>query len=196
MKVIGVTGGVGSGKSVVLDELKTLYNCEVIKADNVAHSLMAKGEIAYNAIVSEFGSEILDTNAEFHKEIMAKLIFTNNTNRKKIDSIVHPLVTDYIVNTIKVAKKENVLDYIFIEAALLIENGFDQICDELWYIYVNKYIRIQRLMSGRGYSREKCISIINSQKTDDFYKMNCKYTIDNSYDLDKTLLDIDNLLKK
>lgn len=196
MKVIGVTGGVGSGKSVVLDELKTLYNCEVIKADNIAHKLMLKGETAYEAIVLEFGSEILDENGEFHKEAMARLIFTDDNNRKKIDNIVHPIVTDYIVNIINQLKKESVLDYIFIEAALLIENGFNQICDELWYIYVDKNIRIQRLMAGRGYSREKCISIINSQKTDDFYKLHCKYTIDNSYDLNKTLLDIDNLLKK
>lgn len=196
MRVIGVTGGVGSGKSAVLDELKKQYNCEVVKADNIAHKLMLKGETAYEAIVLEFGSEILDENGEFHKEAMARLIFTDDNNRKKIDNIVHPIVTDYIVNIINQLKKESVLDYIFIEAALLIENGFNQICDELWYIYVDKNIRIQRLMAGRGYSREKCISIINSQKTDDFYKLHCKYTIDNSYDLNKTLLDIDNLLKK
>lgn len=184
MIVLGITGGVGSGKSRVLYELKEAYDAYIIEADKLAHTLMQPGETIYNAVVEAFGEEILCDEApyEIDRRKLGEIVFNDEVKLKLLNSLSHPLVKAHILNEIKQAKEKGNVSLFVIEAALLIEDGYREICDELWYIWVSKETRIERLMAQRGYTREKCISIMESQSPDSFYKENTDCTIDNEKD--------------
>ncbi len=186
MKVIGVTGGVGTGKSTVLSILENDYNAKIIEADKVAHFLMEPDKEAYTEIVHLFGEDILYANREINRNVLGSIVFNDSHQLLKLNSIVHPAVKKYIQNQIYDAQTNGEYKYVIIEAALLIEDGYKSICDELWSIYTDKSVRIDRLMSSRGYDYDKCISIINSQNDDEFYKSNCDYIIDNTHELNNT----------
>jgi dephospho-CoA kinase len=180
--VIGITGGVGSGKSTVLDILKSKFNAEIIEADKVGHIIMSKSMPAYYRIIEEFGESVLDDEGNVDRNALGKIVFGNEMKLKKLNSIIHPAVKEYIINFIQKCKTDKV-DYIIVEAALLIEAGYRDICDTFWYVYASRDVRIERLMSSRNYTKEKCISIMDNQLSDDEFANNCDITINNSGNL-------------
>ena len=103
----------------------------------------------YYKIVKEFGNIILDSEGNIDKKILAKIIFSDNKLRLKINSFIHPSVKKEVIKQYEKYKKENKIDFLFVEAALLIEDNYDKICDEIWYIYVSKENRRKRLKESR-----------------------------------------------
>lgn len=196
MKVIGITGGVGTGKSTVLSILKEEYNATIIEADKVAHQLMMPGGATYQPIIEAFGQEILETDGGISRVKLGAIVFSDAEKLNQLNGITHPAVKDFIVNIIEREAARGQDAFVVIEAALLIETGYQDICDEIWYIYSDENVRIQRLMASRGYSKEKCISIMKNQSNEVFYRENCQQVIDNSGDFIYTKQQIDNLLKK
>lgn len=180
MRVIGITGGVGAGKSKVLEYLEEKYNCQVILADKVAHMLEEKGQKCYEELTSLLGEEILAPDKSIDKQKMAGVIFSDRDLLYKVNNIVHPAVKSYIVKTIEDKRIEGRLDFLFIEAALLIEDGYDVIVDELWYIHSDVDVRRDRLKSTRAYSDEKIDEIIQKQLSEEEFRKHCKVIIDNS----------------
>ena len=180
MRVIGITGGVGAGKSKVLDYLEEKYNCRVIMADKVAHMLEEKGQKCYEELTALLGEEILAPNKSIDKQKMARVIFSDRDLLNKVNNIVHPAVKAYIVKTIEDKRIEGRLDFLFIEAALLIEDGYDVIVDELWYINSDVDVRRDRLKSTRAYSDEKIDEIIQKQLSEEEFRKHCKVIIDNN----------------
>lgn len=180
MKIIGITGGVGAGKSALLSYVEKDYNCQVILADQAAHLLQRKGEACYNAVVEVLGRDCLNLDGDIDKKKMADIIFANPTLLRKINAIVHPTVKEYIILQIDEARKKNELDFFFIEGALLIENGFKDIVDELWYIYADREIRRKRLRTLRAYSDQKIERIMASQLSEDTFRKHCTVVIDNN----------------
>lgn len=193
MKVIGITGGIGSGKSMVLHLLKEQFHAITLEADKIAHMLMEPNGSTYNPIVTQFGKEILLENGAIDREKLGKVVFGNKEALEALNQIVHPRVKAYIIQEINAHKEEAGL--LVIEAALLLEDGYQTICDELWYVFARQEVRIQRLMSGRGYTKEKCISVMKNQAPDTFYMEHCDYTIDNSGDIEETGKQVKDLLK-
>ena len=188
MKIIGITGGVGSGKSRVLNELKVQYGAYIIEADKLAHELMEPGKVIYEEIVTAFGEDIL-CEEEPHvidRVKLGKIVFSDKNHLEALNKIVHPLVKKSILMSIRQAKEKGDVRLFVIEAALLIEDGYKSICDELWYIWVDKETRIKRLMLQRNYTKEKSVSIMNNQSSDEFYKENCDFIIDNNRDYEYT----------
>ncbi len=188
MKIIGITGGVGSGKSRVLNELKVQYGAYIIEADKLAHELMEPGKVIYEEIVTAFGEDIL-CEEEPHvidRVKLGKIVFSDKKHLEALNKIVHPLVKKSILMLIRQAKEKGDVRLFVIEAALLIEDGYKSICDELWYIWVDKETRIKRLMLQRNYTKEKSVSIMNNQSSDEFYKENCDFIIDNNRDYEYT----------
>ena len=183
---IGVTGGVGAGKSTILQILEDKYNAHIIMADDVARELMNKGKASYRAIVKEFGDDILREDGEIDRQKLADIVFQDEEKLNKLNSIVHPLVRKAIVKEQKQVNKKEPDRLIVLEAALLIEAGYKEILDELWGVIVQKEIRIQRLMDSRGYTREKSESIIANQLSDEEFRANCDFIIDNSGTLEDT----------
>lgn len=183
MKVIGLTGGIGAGKSTILSILEE-QGCYTVQLDQVAHLLMKPGEECYNKIIDLFGEVILsDENQEIDRKKLADIVFSDDEKIKKLNNIVHPYVKKWIKNKIEEMKQDKSCTMFVMEAALLIEDHYDEICDELWYVYADEETRINRLMIARGYSREKARSIINNQLSDDEYRKHCQRVIDNSGEL-------------
>lgn len=180
MKVIGITGGVGAGKSKVLEYLEEKYNCQVILADKVAHMLEEKGQKCYEELIALLGEEILAPDKSIDKQKMARIIFADKDLLYKVNNIVHPAVKAFIVKTIEDKRIEGRLDFLFIEAALLIEDGYDAIVDDLWYIHSDVDVRRDRLKSTRAYSDEKIDEIIQKQLSEEEFRKHCKVIIDNS----------------
>lgn len=195
MKSIGITGGVGSGKSELLSHIRDKYRCKIILSDLLAKELQEKGKPCYSPLVTLLGTEILDENGNIRKDKMAEKIFSDEVLLTKVNEIIHPAVVKAIVDDMDESKKSGCFDFFFVEAALLIETGFDKICDELWYIYTNENVRRDRLKASRGYSDEKINGIIASQLPEETFRKYCKVVIDNSGNLTDSKKQVDEILE-
>ncbi|MBP5198780.1 MAG: dephospho-CoA kinase [Lachnospiraceae bacterium] len=195
MKFIGITGGVGAGKSAVLDYIRDNYNCVIYPADNVAHLLYEKGTDCYEKIVSLLSEKILDEEGNIDKKKMAGAIFEDESLLTKINDIVHPAVREFLLNAFEEAKESGKYDFFFVEAALLIEAGYKGVVDELWYVYADPEVRRKRLKESRGYDDAKIDSILSNQLSDEEFRKNCDVIIDNSGELSYVYGKIDKLLE-
>lgn len=188
--VIGITGGIGCGKSTALNILKENFSAHIIDADKVAHRLMEPFNPAYNNVKASFGDKIIGSDGFIDRKRLGQIVFNDKEKLKCLNSIVHPMVKEAIKAEIKDINEKNLyksatahLDknvLIAVEAALFIEAGYMDICDELWYIYTDNESRIERLIKSRGYTREKAESIIGSQLSDNEFRRHCHIVIDNS----------------
>jgi len=171
MKFIGITGGVGAGKSAVIKFLSEKENIRVMLADEIAHDLMKQGTRCYKKIVKAFMYDnILDSSGEFDRGKLAKVIFSSEEKRLRMNGIVHPAVKEYVKEQLAAERERGELDFLVLEAALLIEDHYDEVCDELWYIYASPEVRKERLMTTRGYSEEKVEQIFESQLPEEVYR--------------------------
>ncbi len=191
MRTIGITGGVGCGKSAVLEYIADRYNARVIYADKLAYELESPGHECYDEIVSLLGRDILEPDGDIDKKKMAAAIFADDSLLKQVNGIIHPAVKKHILAEIEKEQTAGQYDFFILEAALLIQDGYDRILDELWYVYTDADVRRNRLKASRGYSDEKIDSIMRSQLSDDEYMDHCVFKIDNSGDLQDTYRQID-----
>lgn len=194
MRIIGITGGIGTGKSTVLTILKEQFHAYIVETDKLAHELMKPNQSVYNQIIKIFGKNILKSDQTIDREKLGNIVFNNKNELEKLNNIIHPEVKKFIIQDIKEKKRENIITYYVIEAALLIEDGYKMICDELWYIYTEKEERIHRLLLGRGGSREKWETIIEKQSSEEYYRQNCDVVIDNGRSIKITQSIINELL--
>ena len=196
MKVIGITGGVGAGKSTVLNLIKERCSCFVLMADEAAHEVKKKGQVCYRELVDLLGSEVLADDGEIDKDRMAKVIFAQGNEEllKKVNEMIHPRVKEYVLKSIDDHRAAGDVDYYFIEAALLIEDGYREICDELWYVYADEKVRADRLRRTRGYSDERIRGIMDKQNDDALFRKYCDRVIENNDDIEATGKQIDMLL--
>ena len=133
MRVIGVTGGVGSGKSFVLNYIEEHFDARVVMADDVGHLLMMPVQAGYEPVVRLFGDWIVNEDGSLNRETIAQIVFDKKDMLEKLNKIIHPAVKKYIIREIERSKKEET-EFFFIEAALLLEDNYDEIYDEMWYI--------------------------------------------------------------
>lgn len=180
MKVLGITGGVGAGKSTVLSYLIQAYGARVIQADQAGHYLMEPGKKCYYQIVESFGTGILRGDQGIDREKLGSLVFGDREKLQKLNAIIHPAVREYIAGEIEKERQEGKVPFVAVEAALLIEDHYETICDEIWYIYVDEETRRKRLRDSRGYSEEKTRSILRNQLSDKRFRDACQFVVDNS----------------
>ncbi len=201
MYVIGVTGGVGSGKSALLQYLKDNYSCRILLADEAAHEVEKPGGAVYEALtglleeaqqkaalsktVGDLGADaangpVLGGDGTICAKTMAALIFADKELLGKVNALVHPAVWDYVSEAIDRERKSGRVRYFFLEAALLIECGYRAMVDEMWYIYCDEAVRRERLKQSRGYTDEKIDSIMKSQLSEDEFRAGTDFVIDNS----------------
>ena len=186
MMTIGITGGVGAGKSQILSYIEERYNSKVIRADEVAHLLEEPGHECYDRIVALLGSDVLQEDGAIDKKKMAAVIFNDKEKLSGINAIIHPEVKKYIIEQIQTEKKAEVIDFLFIEAALLIEEHYDEIVDEMWYIHTDIEIRSKRLAQSRQYSAERIANIMRGQLSEEEFRKHCSVVIINNGDLEET----------
>lgn len=140
MKILGITGGVGSGKSRVLYDLQKNYGAYVVEADKLAHELMEPGKPIYNKIVESFGRGILAEEPPYliDRQLLGSEVFSDKEKLCILNGISHPMVKESIKEQIKSAETEGKINLFVIEAALLIQDGYKALCDEIWYIWVDR----------------------------------------------------------
>lgn len=190
MLVIGITGGVGAGKSSVLQALREHCSCKIVLADDVGNKVKEPGQKCYEKIVELLGTEILKEDLTIDKVKMAEKIFADSDILESVNAIIHPAVEEYILNEMQAEREKQKIDVFFLEAALLIEAGYLPYLDELWYIYSEKNVRINRLKESRAYSEEKIQKIMNSQLSDEEFKKYADVVLDNSHEFEQTFLQI------
>ena len=167
MKVIGITGGVGSGKSQVLEYLREQYGVLVIQADLVGHEVMEPGEKAYGQVLEAFGDGILDRDGRIDRKKLGGIVFSCQERLPALNAIIHP------------ARKEG-RTYAAVEAALFLEEKYDAFCDETWYIDTDEDVRRRRLKESRGYTDERIDQILRAQKSREEFLARCQAVVENN----------------
>ena len=180
MKVYGITGGAGTGKSEVIKMLQQNFGGCVIMSDEVARELMQKGNISYQLIVEYFGRDILMDDGEIDRKKLADHVFNNKEALEKLNSMTHPYVKDEIRKLIAEAEASGECRFVALESAILLECGYEDICDEFWYVYTKPEIRRQRMKETRNYSDEKVDSVIRNQQPDEVFFEQCSFVIKNN----------------
>ncbi len=197
MLFVGITGGVGAGKSAILSYLSGHYRCRVMLADEIAHLLMEPGAVCYDKLRELFAEDdILKKDGQIDRPKMAAVLFSDAKKRELLNGIVHPAVKEYVLGQLEREREKQELDMLVLEAALLIEEHYDAICDELWYIYTSEENRRIRLKENRGYSDEKIYSIFQSQMPEAAFRAFCAEEIDNNKTPEEAFVQIDKILKK
>ncbi len=196
MLLIGITGGVGAGKTSVLNYIRQNYSCRIELADEVAHKVKEPGEECYNRLVELMGEDILCEDQTIDKGKMAAKIFADADLLEQVNECIHPAVKEYLLREIEQERNKGEINFFFIEAALLIEAGYKEIVDEMWYIYASEEVRSLRLQKERGYTVEKITQIMDNQLEDEEFRAGCDFVIDNSNDLEDTYRQIDKRLKE
>lgn len=168
MKVIGITGGVGAGKSTVVGILQKHYTTEYLHCDAIAHELMERGGSAHEELLSLFGEDLVNEDGTLNRSKLYERAFLGD-RVEELNACVHPSVRSYVEDRIASLKSEAFDGLILIEAALLIEAGYKDICDELWYVHAPVELRRNRLKANRGYSDERVDSIMAEQATEELF---------------------------
>lgn len=185
-QVIGITGGIGCGKSVVMSILEEEYGAYVLLSDLVGHELMIPGAVNYNGIVEAFGTDILLENGEIDRKKLGSIVFGNPEKLVLLNSITHPNIMKEIRDRIDAALANPAYQMVCLESALLFETELADYCDQTWYVYADEKVRIERLIAGRGYTREYCEMVMGKQKGTDSYREKADVILDNSGDMENT----------
>ena len=192
-KIIGITGGVGCGKSAVMEILKEDYDAGILFTDLIAHELMAPGQVCYEGIVKTFGPGILAEDKTINRRRLSDIVFRDADLLKKLNELTHPAVIEETFSRTD-KMKEAGKKLIAVESALLVDAGITDRFDSLWYVFAEDEIRIRRLMESRGYSEEKTRSVMGSQNKEAGYVRFCDHVIDNSRTLEETKRQIRDIL--
>ncbi len=188
-KIIGLTGGIGSGKTMVAEYFKSL-GIPVYIADKEARQLMISENII-NALFNEFGKEILE-NGILNREKLAQLVFNNPKKLQKLNSIVHPEVKKHFD---KWVEKHKNYPFVVKEAAILFESGSYKYCDTIITVTAPLETRIQRVMKRDKTDRESVLKRIENQWTDEQRIAKSNYVIHN-LSVESTKKQVDEILKK
>lgn len=157
-KIIGLTGGSGSGKSTVAAALRSL-GAFVIDCDKIAHENMLKGGIAYNEIVEAFGGSILAASGEIDRKSLGNIVFNDKRALERLNRITHRHITDRV----KALADKSDSKITVIDAPLLYQTGLDRLCDSVWVTDAPYDVRLKRIMERDGITREAAESRLKNQ---------------------------------
>jgi dephospho-CoA kinase len=160
MKLIGLTGGVGSGKSTVAEMLREL-GASVVDADEAAHAVYEPGSPGFDAVVREFGDEYV-AGGRIDRARLGELVFHDDDARRRLNSIVHPLVRDWMAQRTAEAAERGA-EVVVQDVPLLFENGLERLFSTVVLVYAPEEVQVERLISGRGITPERARAIIAAQ---------------------------------
>jgi len=161
MLKIGLTGGIGTGKSSVAEAFQSL-GAAVINADLLGHDAYLPGTIGYEEVVTEFGQEIVGSDGQIDRKKLGPIVFSDSSKMDRLNEIMHPLIRDLIEERL-VTLESNHNKVAVVEAAILIEAGWKSLFDEIWVVISDPEEVINRLGVRNGLSREDAVKRIDSQ---------------------------------
>lgn len=184
MKVIGLTGKTGSGKSIISSLLKDM-GVYVIDTDIIARKVVEKDMPALKELCEAFGDVILKSDKALDRKVLAKLAFSSKENTKTLSGITHPYITKEVGREISFAK-ENGYDFCVIDAAVLLESECKDFCDIVAVVCAKESVRLKRIMARDDIDEQSALLRMRAQKSDEYYLKNADIIImnDGSVDLE------------
>ncbi len=209
MKIIGLTGGIGSGKSTVADYLIS-RGFHVLDADQIAREIVLPGSEMLIRLTSIFGEEIIHEDGSLNRKKLGDLVFSDAEKKKTLDSMMHTEILELIHERVLQFREEAELaaetaidpghaaknKVIFIDAPLLFETGLDKSVGEIWVIDVDDETRIRRIMERDGLNREDILKRISTQMARDEKNSRADVILDNTGDQEALYRQIQELLEK
>lgn len=196
MKVIGIVGGMGAGKSTVIALWNEIQPISCISADVIGHDILLRGHAAYEPILEAFGKDILDDTGEIIRKKLGERAFKDPISVARLNQITHPLIIEEVERQITEAKRTKPGQYIILEAALLLESGLTRFTDLIVAVYADIEGRIQRIIKREGLPTEHILQRFKAQKEWKELESVADYIIDNDISLDYTREQIKNILEQ
>jgi len=193
MKLIGLTGGVGSGKSAVAEMMREL-GADVVDADEATHAVYEPGSPGFDAVVREFGEGYVD-RGRIDRSRLGELVFRDDDARRRLNSIVHPLVRDWMAQRTAEAAERGA-DAVVQDVPLLFENGLERLFSTVVLVYVPEEVQIERLVSGRGVTPERARGMIAAQMPIENKRGLAHHVINNSGTREETLAQVKAIWKQ
>ena len=188
-QIIGVTGGIASGKSNVCNIISQ-EGYPVIDCDKITAELSVQGGLLYNVIVKEFGEDFLLDNGDLDRKKLAKKIFNDSKSKELLDKITHPIIYEEVKKRL-----DKISDgLVFLEAPLLYESKFDNICDKIICVFLQKRLQVQRLMDREGIDEDYALAKIHSQMDLYMKKSLADFVIDSKGTFEETKLLVLNVI--
>ena len=191
-KVIGLTGGIASGKSTITDFLRR-QGYPVIDADQVVHELQAKGGKLYQVLVAEFGNSILTAEGDLDRKKLGQAVFENAELRAHLSLLQDKIIREELLARRDALKQTE--DVIFMDIPLLYEADYSGEVDEVWLVYVDKAQQLERLMKRNGFSVQDAENRLNAQLSLEEKRAKAQVLIDNSGVIEETLARVALLLE-
>ncbi len=186
MKVIGIVGGIGAGKSTVVALMNEIKPIRSISADLIGHEILKKGQKGYAPVIATFGESILDEEGEIIRKRLGEIVFQNPKLVDKLNAITHPIITQVIKERIQLYKQTDPGQHIVLEAALLIESGMIELTDVVIAVYTDLEERVRRVMLRDGIDKNQVGRRLKLQKEWEEMKQVSDYVVDNSISLEST----------
>ncbi len=192
MKIIGLTGGIGSGKSTVSEYLAS-KGIKIVDADKISHEMMENGSSLLEELAIAFGDEIINTDGSLNRRELARLAFATEEGKNLLNRITHKEISKRVDRQIAELKKSNER-IIFFDAPLLFEAGMDSKTGETWLVHVDEATRISRVRDRDGLSEEEILARIKAQMSEEEKLARASHVLDNSGSVEELYAQVDSLL--
>lgn len=190
MRKIGITGGIATGKSTVTNYLRQ-KGYAVVDADEAARAVVAPMSLGIDKVIDAFGQQIVKGDGQLDRELLGSVIFKDEAKRDQLNQLLHPLIMDWMDQ--QIAQAEAAI--VFVDVPLLYEVGYDKKVDQVWLVYVNRMIQLQRLMVRNHLTEEEANQRIDSQWSLEDKKEKADVILINEGNLDALYRQIDQLLE-
>ena len=167
MKVYGLTGKTGAGKSTVAEKLEKIGFC-VIDGDKIAHSITEKGKPAISMLANEFGCDIIEDDGSLNRKLLASRAFKDRESTAKLNAITHPIIKAEFEKELRKAEAEG-FSFAVIDAAALLESSCKDLCEKIIVVTAPEEIRLSRILLRDGITKEQALIRINAQFPDEYY---------------------------
>ena len=183
MKIVGLTGGISSGKSTVSSYLKQL-KIPVIDADEVARKVVEPNSQGAREIRKTFGSDVFEEDGSLNRQKLGSLIFSNAENRQKLDDLLQPLIKIMILDEIEEYRQKGE-NMIVLDLPLLFEKQYEELCEDIIVVYIPKELQLERLMRRNQYTKQEALSRIDSQLSIEEKRKRATVLLDNQGTIQK-----------
>ena len=195
MYTIGLTGGIGTGKSTVSNYLRE-KGCLIIDADALSRKMTEKGQPALEEIAKVFGTHLINDDGNLDRQALGNIVFNDKEKLDILQSIITDKVVEYINHMLLKFKEDDFKGIVVIDAPLLFECGMEDIADENWLVYASLDVRMERIAKRDGLSEEQILSRINNQMSQEEKEKLSDVILDNSNTLEELYTQIDTQLER
>ncbi len=185
MYLVGLTGGLGSGKSTVTEMLRA-RGARVVDADAVSREVTRKGEPGWEALVKDLGEDILDETGELDRKALADRVFDDPDKRERLNGLLHPIIIQRMAEELaRYSREAGENDVVVVDVPLLVETGMEKMFRAVIVVVTDPLEQVARVKRDREMSEEEAWARINSQASNEERKAAADYLVDNSGTLDE-----------